>query len=97
MEIDSGPIPTTDQADVLIGCRGGCGLKMADDDAASQAGWNYLEITKGWRCGTCERELRAASGIVGHGLDSGDDLAPDSRGALPKETASTITAPAVRG
>ena len=80
-----------------IGCRGGCGAKQADDEAAMHAGWLYLQITNGWRCGKCERELRAASSIVGMGDDAGDPLAPTDRGAIAKETASGIMAPAVRG
>jgi hypothetical protein len=83
------------QGESFIGCRGACGAKQPDSDAAAQAGWRYLEITNGWRCGACDRDLEAASAIVGMGEDGGDPLDPTSRGALPKETASTITAPTV--
>lgn len=84
-------------ADAFIGCRGGCGGKQPDDEAAARAGWRYLEITKGWRCGSCERALALASTMHGHGTDGGDALNPHDRGALPKETASTIMPPSVRG
>lgn len=82
-------------ADTFIGCRGGCGAKQVDGEAAAHAGWRYLEITRGWRCAACDRALTAASGIVGRGVDAGDSLDPSDRGALPKETASTILAPSV--
>lgn len=78
-----------------IGCRGGCDAKQADEEAAARAGWRYLEITKGWRCGACDHTLVAASTIVGSGDCSGDPLAPHDRGALARETASTILAPSV--
>lgn len=81
----------------IIGCRGGCGAKQPDDAAAARAGWRYLEITKGWRCGSCERELAQASTMQGQGDGSVAELPPTDRGALPKETASTILAPAVKG
>lgn len=78
-----------------IGCRGGCGAKVVDEEAAQAAGWAFLEISKGYRCGACDRELRAANAIVGTDGQTLDALPPDSRGALPKETASTIAAPSV--
>jgi hypothetical protein len=79
----------------MVGCRGMCGAQVPDEDAAMKAGWSYLQITKGWRCGTCERELAAANSIVGQDEGTADTLAPHDRGALPKETASTILAPSV--
>lgn len=82
-------------AENFIGCRGGCGAKQPDDDAAALAGWRYLQITKGWRCGPCDRDLVAASSLRGQGADTGDALDPQDRGALPKETASSILAPSV--
>jgi hypothetical protein len=81
----------------VVKCRGGCGKSHPTDDAAMHAGWTYLWITKGYRCGDCERELRAAGSIVGTDQITSDPLPKDSRGALPKETASTIMQPSVRG
>lgn len=83
--------------DTSIRCRGLCGSAVPDDEAALRAGWSYLQITAGWRCGSCERELRAAGRITGHDQADADTLAPDSRGALPKSTASTILPPSVKG
>lgn len=80
-----------------IRCRGLCGAALPDDEAALRAGWSYLQITTGWRCGLCERELRAAGGIAGHDQASEDALPPSSRGALPRETASSILPPSVKG
>jgi hypothetical protein len=82
--------------DISIRCRGQCGAVVADDRAALQAGWSYLQITAGWRCGACERELYAASHIVGTDTVTSDALDPKSRGALPKETASSILPPTVK-
>lgn len=82
----------------MIGCRGLCGAELKDEDAATKAGWSYLQITAGWRCGSCDRELFAASKLVGINGTSSEDLIPStSRGALPKETASTILPPSVKG
>jgi hypothetical protein len=83
--------------DTSVKCRGACGKSHPDDQAAAQAGWNHLWITRGWRCGDCERALQAASAIVGTDQEFQDELPRDSRGALPKETASTIMQPSVRG
>jgi hypothetical protein len=81
-----------------IRCRSQCGASVSDDDAALRAGWSYLQITAGWRCGACNRALIAARDIVGgQGGFSADPLPPDSRGALPRETASSILPPSVKG
>lgn len=77
-----------------IRCRDRCGRSVADDAAALQAGWSSLSIAGGWRCGACTSTLAAAGRIVGADLQTEDGLPPDSRGALPKETASTILPPA---
>lgn len=79
-----------------IGCRDSCGARVPDETAAMQAGWSYLHVTGGWRCGPCAAALRVAAGIPGPaGAPMVDPLPPNSRGALPKETASTISAPVV--
>lgn len=76
-------------------CRDQCGAQVADDDAAIAAGWSCLSIAGGWRCGPCSRALALAAGVVGTpGAAFVDPLPPHSRGALPRETASTI-APSV--
>lgn len=80
----------------MITCRGECGIKQPSEEAALQAGWSHLEISNGWRCGACGRLLREAGSIVGTDGVTEDRLAPDSRGALPKETASTILQPTVK-
>lgn len=81
----------------MLPCKGECGAKVADDEAATAAGWEYLSISGKYRCGKCTRELRAAGRMVG--TEPGifvDPLPADSRGALPKETASSISAPTVK-
>lgn len=83
--------------DPSISCRGACGKKVADPEAAGAAGWVYLQITRGYRCPDCEEDLRKASALVGMGDGAIQDLPPDSRGALPKETASGILPPALKG
>lgn len=80
-----------------VRCRGLCGSTLPNDDAAMHAGWSYLQITAGWRCGSCERALIAAGRIVGTVGAAGDALPADSRGALPRETASSILPPSVKG
>lgn len=74
-------------------CTSACG-RTADNPL--QAGWAYLDITRQWRCPDCVQELHAAGSMVGQGVDAGDPLPPDFRGALPKETASTIYPPTVK-
>jgi len=79
-------------------CRDECGAGVADDEAALAAGWSYLSIRAAWRCGPCANALAAAAQI-GPGTQAPsvfvDALPPGSRGALRKETASTIAAPVV--
>lgn len=80
-----------------IRCRGLCDASVVDDEAALRAGWSYLQITAGWRCGPCGRALLAAAHFVGTDQPAAvDTLPPNSRGALPKETASTVLPPSVR-
>lgn len=78
-------------------CRDECGASVADDERALAAGWSYLSIRGAWRCGSCAHALSAAYQITGTPAPSGfvDPLPPASRGALRKETASTIAAPVV--
>lgn len=84
--------------DTRVRCRGLCGAAHTDENAALRAGWSCLQITAGWRCGACERALLAAGRMKGHDRPSdGDPLPLDSRGALPRETATSILAPAVKG
>jgi hypothetical protein len=77
----------------FIQCRDGCGALVRPDDNGDAPGWTLLAIAGGWRCGACTRALDKAARIAGLNEDSPDNLPPDSRGALPKETASTITPP----
>jgi hypothetical protein len=81
---------------VVIGCRDQCGRKQPHEDAAMQAGWSYLHITGGWRCGACDSTLRGAARIVGRQERGSDPLPPDSLGALKHKTASSITPPVVK-
>lgn len=82
---------------MTVSCRGECGKTHPDEAAAEHAGWNYLWITKGWRCGDCARALHAAGQMSGTDGMTQDTLPKDSRGALPKETASTILPASVKG
>lgn len=82
----------------MISCRDECGTRINDEIAAAIAGWSYLSITRSYRCGVCCRVLAAAFATVGRealASDCVDRLDPRSRGALPRETASGITAPTV--
>jgi hypothetical protein len=79
-----------------IGCRDGCGATATDEQAAQDCAWDYLNISKAWRCPVCSRALRGAAQIVGTDGITEDTLPAASRGALPKETASSIAAPTVR-
>lgn len=67
---------------MTLGCSDGCGATTPDDVAAMQAGWSFLVISARWRCGPGSTP---------------DTLPADSRGALPKATAHTIAAVAVKG
>ena len=83
-------------APAKVGCRDGCGRSYATEEEPTQQGWSWLPIVRGWRCPECRRALEAARSI--EPLAAGeflDPLPPTSRGALPKETASTIVAPTV--
>ena len=80
-----------------IRCRDQCGAEVADEGAAERAGWSCLQTTGGWRCGPCAGALYRASRMRGTDGHTPDTLPPASRGALPRETASTITAPSVKG
>lgn len=80
-----------------LACRDECGTRVADESAAMAAGWSYQSIRAAWRCGACERALIVAARMVGtNSAVFVDTLPPSSRGALPKETASTISAPTVK-
>jgi hypothetical protein len=84
----------------VIACSSGCGNKtwLNEKGEPAQAGWEYLSISARWRCGTCWRELRAASAFPGAPAGEFiDAIPPDSRGALPKETATTISPPVLKG
>jgi hypothetical protein len=85
------------QSDTSLRCRDACGASVADQDGAERAGWSFLQITNSWRCGACAGALYRANGIVGTSGETADTLPPMSRGALPKETATTIAPPAVKG
>lgn len=91
------------QAPEVIPCRDGCGATVIDDlvdgmHAAEHAGWSWLAVTGSWRCGACEGALWRARGVEGTAAQPFvDPLPADSRGALKRETASSILAPAVRG
>lgn len=82
---------------ITLACRDECGARVADDEAALAAGWSYLSIRAAWRCGACARALIDAAQIPGESAgDFVDQLPAGSRGALRKETASTIAAPVVK-
>lgn len=91
----------TKPSDPLIRCAGQCGAGVEDIDAAQRAGWSLLHISMRWRCGACERALRAASGVVGEAAPTGDPLPADSIGALKhrgaRPTADTIVIPYLKG
>jgi len=83
----------------LIRCHDACGatITVLEPHEAIAAGWHHLSITGSWRCGPCARALGYAAQIVGtEGGYSPDPLPPTSRGALPKETASSILPPTVK-
>lgn len=82
----------------VIGCRDSCGREVRGfEEDALLVGWHYLDITKNWRCPDCTRALGAAQNIVGtEGGYAPDPLPPTSRGALAKETASSIYPPVVK-
>lgn len=68
--------PPTD----LVGCSGGCSLKVANP---LTAGWDYLEITGRYRCGACGIVLYRASMQEGAPPRNDiDKLPPDSIGSL---------------
>ena len=80
-----------------MNCRDMCGASVADQDAAMQAGWSYLHVAGGWRCGACTHTLALAARLQGtEAAYTPDPLPPHSRGALPKETASGILPPTVK-
>jgi hypothetical protein len=87
----------------VIACRDGCGAKVPDglvegNPAWQNAGWSWMPITNSYRCGACEGALWRARGIDGARPTAFvDTLPPDSRGALKRETASSILPPTVRG
>lgn len=80
--------------DPTVRCRDRCGRSQPNEDAALQAGWSWLSIAGGWRCGPCGGALAAAARLRGPDELPRDALPPDSRGALTRETASSITPPA---
>lgn len=74
----------------MIGCADQCGAQIQDyEQDALQAGWTHLTISNRWRCPNCMTTLQLAGRIVGTDGVTKDRLPPGSRGALPKETAST--------
>jgi hypothetical protein len=79
-----------------LGCNDECGNVVSDEDAALQAGWSRLQITGRWRCGRCAAALIAARNMNGAAGETQDTLPKDSRGALRKETASSIAPPTLR-
>jgi hypothetical protein len=79
---------------VSTGCSDSCGA-LADDPVA--AGWTFLAFSSRWRCGPCAAALRKVVGIVGPPGSTPDNLPADSRGAIPKATAESIVAVAVKG
>ena len=83
---------------MIIGCRDECGASFTVEPGDAFPGdWRYLEASKAWRCPTCHRALAAMACAEGTGTPTVDTLPPDSRGALPKETASGIVPPKVPG
>lgn len=76
-----------------MNCRDDCGKEVADESAALAAGWTWLAVAGGWRCGPCVAHCLAVSKLVGTDGETVDALPKDSRGALPKDTSGTITPP----
>jgi hypothetical protein len=77
----------------MITCADGCKRTVAHEGEAEDAVWSFLAISGRWRCPDCARALRVAAGIQGEQAAETfvDPLPADSRGALPKATAHTIT------
>jgi hypothetical protein len=79
-----------------LACADACGASLPEDEI-SMHGWQFLEIQRRYRCPACFRSLTAASGLPGTPARTFVDALPaDSRGALRKETATTITPPSVK-
>lgn len=56
-----------------IRCRDACGAHVADMDEALAKAWTFLEISKGWRCPDCARELNRVNTQYTES-DSGDNV-----------------------
>ena len=41
-----------------VTCRDSCGVEVATEKEAEDAGWQHLEIQKRWRCPACWQALR---------------------------------------
>jgi hypothetical protein len=44
-----------------VACRDSCGKTLPSEDAALQAGWSYLAVSRLWRCGACEGALMSVN------------------------------------
>lgn len=80
-----------------VSCFGGCGKSYAGEDEAAKAGCLWLPVARAWRCMSCVNELLEVSKTTGRGTETIDNLSVHDRGALAKETASTIVEPRVKG
>lgn len=47
-----------------IACAAGCKRTVADEDEATAKAWEFLPITKRYRCPACRRELYQVNGRV---------------------------------
>jgi hypothetical protein len=91
------PVPGVVAKPVYISCSGGCKKTWLANDI-DKSGWSLLEISGRYRCPTCTHLLHGVSFIPGtRPGDFIDKVPPNSRGALPKETASTISPPVLKG
>ena len=83
---------------VTIACGDACGAELTTPvTEVDRIPWLWLPVANKYRCGACQRALQTASSIEGVEQHPFVDNVPkDSRGALPKETASTISPISVR-
>lgn len=86
----------------VVNCRDGCGTYVEFSDNANletaateltAAGWGWLSSVSRWRCPGCIERLNTVTAALAADPDFADKLDPRSRGALPRNTASTILPP----
>lgn len=86
----------------VVNCRDSCGAAVGFPSETSmeeartsltEAGWVWLDSAFRWRCPTCSRKLSEVTAAQVSDPAFVDEIAPRSRGALPKNTAETIKPP----